>query len=198
MCAQNHALGTRTRFQLEILTINGIFGIVYFREIILKSSRNISDTTPRPLPEPMLTFNWGGEVLWHSSESNFTESAQATILYNEFENCTCTSKIISTPLKGEWAKPRTYHSPWAVSCPVPSTVWECGCRPRGSLTHRMHSSCKGRMEDKDITLQKKPFIGYSVRSRSKEVKLRAKSFRGYINIHLHFVSFLHIDMTQVP
>ena len=27
--------------------------------------------------------------------------------------------------------------------------------------------------------------------------LRAKFFRGNINIYLHFVSFLHIDMTQV-
>ena len=28
--------------------------------------------------------------------------------------------------------------------------------------------------------------------------LRAKFFRGNMNIYLHFVSFLHIDMTQVP
>ena len=27
--------------------------------------------------------------------------------------------------------------------------------------------------------------------------LRAKLFRGSINIYLHFVSFLHIDITQV-
>ena len=27
--------------------------------------------------------------------------------------------------------------------------------------------------------------------------LRAKFFRGNLNIYLHFVSFLHIDMTQV-
>ena len=27
--------------------------------------------------------------------------------------------------------------------------------------------------------------------------LRAKFFRGNINIHLHFVSYLHIDTTQV-
>ena len=45
-CAQNHALGTRTKFQLEILTINVISGIVYFRKIILESSRNVSETTP--------------------------------------------------------------------------------------------------------------------------------------------------------
>ena len=45
-CAQCHALGTRTKFQLEILTINVINSIVYFRDIILVSSRNVSETTP--------------------------------------------------------------------------------------------------------------------------------------------------------
>ena len=33
-CAQSHALGTCTKFQLEILIINVISGVVYFREII--------------------------------------------------------------------------------------------------------------------------------------------------------------------
>ena len=46
MCAQSHGLDTRTKFQFEILAINMISGIVYFREIILESSWNISDTTP--------------------------------------------------------------------------------------------------------------------------------------------------------
>ena len=46
MCAQSHALGTRTKFQLKIISINIIFGIVYFREIILECSRNVSETTP--------------------------------------------------------------------------------------------------------------------------------------------------------
>ena len=45
-CAQSHALGTCTKFQLEILTINVLSGIVYFCEILLKSSRNVSETTP--------------------------------------------------------------------------------------------------------------------------------------------------------
>ena len=49
MCAQSHALGTHTKFQLEILTINRIFGIVYFRKISLESSRNVSETAPRCL-----------------------------------------------------------------------------------------------------------------------------------------------------
>ena len=39
-------LWARTKFQLEIPTINVITGIVYFREIILESSRNVSETTP--------------------------------------------------------------------------------------------------------------------------------------------------------
>ena len=39
-------LGTRTKFQFEILTINVIASIVYIREIILESSRNVSATTP--------------------------------------------------------------------------------------------------------------------------------------------------------
>ena len=40
------ALGTCTKFQIQILTINVISGIVYFHEIILESSRNVSETTP--------------------------------------------------------------------------------------------------------------------------------------------------------
>ena len=44
MCA--HALGTRKKFWVEILAINVISATVYIREIILKSSRNASETTP--------------------------------------------------------------------------------------------------------------------------------------------------------
>ena len=47
MCAQSHALGTHTKFRLEILTLKVISSIVDFREIILESSRNVSETTPR-------------------------------------------------------------------------------------------------------------------------------------------------------
>ena len=46
-CAQSHAFGTRTKFQLEIPTINVNSGIVYFREIILESSRKVTETTLR-------------------------------------------------------------------------------------------------------------------------------------------------------
>ena len=44
-CAQSMTLGTRTKFQFEILTINVISSIVYFRDIILERSRNVSETT---------------------------------------------------------------------------------------------------------------------------------------------------------
>ena len=40
------ALGMHTKFQLEILTINVISGIVYFCKIILESLRTVSETTP--------------------------------------------------------------------------------------------------------------------------------------------------------
>ena len=53
-CAQSMALGTRTKFQLEILSINVISGIVYFRGIILESSRNVSETTPWLYVDPDL------------------------------------------------------------------------------------------------------------------------------------------------
>ena len=45
-CNQCLALGTRTHFQIEILTINVISRVVYFRQNILGSSRNVSETAP--------------------------------------------------------------------------------------------------------------------------------------------------------
>ena len=50
-------LWAHAQFQLEILTINVISGIVYFCEINLKSSRNVSETTPRA------QFQYKGYVL---------------------------------------------------------------------------------------------------------------------------------------
>ena len=46
-CAQSMALGTRTKFQLEILIRSTISAIHKFQENILESSRNVSETTPR-------------------------------------------------------------------------------------------------------------------------------------------------------
>ena len=66
-CAQSHALGTRTKFQLEILIINGISGIVYFRKIICRAR----ETFVKPPPERNsqrshpATPSWG--VLLHHS-----------------------------------------------------------------------------------------------------------------------------------
>ena len=46
-CAQSMALGTRTKFQLDIPIRSTISTIHKFRENILESSRNVSETTPR-------------------------------------------------------------------------------------------------------------------------------------------------------
>ena len=45
-CAQSMALGTRTKFQLEILIRTTISAIHKFQENILESSRNVSETIP--------------------------------------------------------------------------------------------------------------------------------------------------------
>ena len=45
-CAQSHALGARTKFKRETLAMNMPSGIVYFLEIVFKSSQNVSETTP--------------------------------------------------------------------------------------------------------------------------------------------------------
>ena len=48
---QMNALGTCTKFQLEILTANVISGSVYFREIILESLQNVGETAHDPYLE---------------------------------------------------------------------------------------------------------------------------------------------------
>ena len=45
-CAQSMALGTRTKFQLDIIITSTISEIHKFRENILESSRNVSETPP--------------------------------------------------------------------------------------------------------------------------------------------------------
>ena len=81
-CAQSMALGTRTKFQLELLIRNAISAIHKFRENILESSRNVSETTPRTV------FHWRfASCPKHSLEicllqnSNFLWEFQAEILY---------------------------------------------------------------------------------------------------------------------
>ena len=58
-CAQSMALGTSANFQLEILKRSAISAIHKFRENILESSRNVSETTPRDSSVmPVLTECW--------------------------------------------------------------------------------------------------------------------------------------------
>ena len=63
-CAQSHALGTCTKIQLEILTINVISGIVYFwraREMLVKQSPGLKkrDTTT------YVSQQYIHKALWH-------------------------------------------------------------------------------------------------------------------------------------
>ena len=46
VCAQSHALGTHAKFQLGILTINVVSGIVYFSRVYFKELAKCSWNTP--------------------------------------------------------------------------------------------------------------------------------------------------------
>ena len=87
-CAQSMALGTHTKFQLEILIRSTVSAIHKFRENILESSRNLSETSPRVAWwfdyirtfSPLLAHRWvsnGGNVLmpWEST-SHITKLLQ--------------------------------------------------------------------------------------------------------------------------
>ena len=56
-CAQSMALGTRTKFQLEILLRSMIYTIHKFCENILKSSQDVSEPLPGAYhqPEPQIS-----------------------------------------------------------------------------------------------------------------------------------------------
>ena len=70
-CAQSHALGTCTKFQLEMFTINVISSIVYFREIVLESSWYVGETPPR----------CDKQVLWRPPGCQYF-SEMVIIMYN--------------------------------------------------------------------------------------------------------------------
>ena len=53
MCAQSRALGTHTKFQLDILNINMTSGFVYFHEITQRARKTLVKQ-PLGLPDPGL------------------------------------------------------------------------------------------------------------------------------------------------
>ena len=57
-CAQSKALGTRTKFQREIIITSTICAIHKFRENFLESSRNVSETTPWCLKNMFFISGW--------------------------------------------------------------------------------------------------------------------------------------------
>ena len=69
-------LGTHTKFQLEILAINVISSNVYFREIILESSRNVGETIPSLYEETLWSMcNWNSWI--HTKYENITRTEQS-------------------------------------------------------------------------------------------------------------------------
>ena len=87
-CVQSHALGTHTKFQLEILTINVIPGCAYFCENTLESLRNVSETTP-----------WSKQLSWKSSDmsDNFDEvSLMSVLTLKIYAEYTCIVRQISS------------------------------------------------------------------------------------------------------
>ena len=64
-----------------------------------------------------------GEVLWYSSESNSTVSAQATILYDKFENHTL--NITTTSPRHHWVRGSSFQAPYyfiSVIFPSPCSM----------------------------------------------------------------------------
>ena len=59
---------TCTEFQLEILTIPVISGIVYFHEIILESTQNVNETNP------VVTKLFLARVFWHFKYQKYFSS----------------------------------------------------------------------------------------------------------------------------
>ena len=88
------------------------------------------------------------EVLWHSSESNFTASTQGTILYNEFKNFTF--KIPATSPRGQWVNsqkpPHICHD--IMSLYSTGYYWQCCGSFLHGLSWTSSGIISGRLGDK--------------------------------------------------
>ena len=128
------------------------------------------------------------QVLWHSTESNFTVSAPATILYNELENYTFKISAIQYI-------PRNMHTVFALLCfvvvihwlifPYPSGLlhWHCGNLTIAPVPAKqpwwiwINTSCEFIMNDCITTTKQsttKPcayFLGYTVSPRGQWVHM---------------------------
>ena len=74
MCAQSMALGTRTKFQLEIIRRSTISAIHKFQDNILESLWNVSETPPRIFSE-----NWVNTIAADSLATFVTKSLVAMV-----------------------------------------------------------------------------------------------------------------------
>ena len=103
-CAQSMALGTRTKFQLEILITSTISAIHKFRENSLESSWNVSETTPRS----NLKLNgfqdeaWTHQKLHHWSLTHWGPNKMAAISQT-FSNAFSWMKMLEFWFKFHWS-----------------------------------------------------------------------------------------------
>ena len=65
MCVQSHAMGSRTGFRLGVLAMGVISGVLYFREIVLGSSRSVNEATPWRCTEKSLSSCRYKSGQWH-------------------------------------------------------------------------------------------------------------------------------------
>ena len=79
-CVPSRTLGIRTKFQLEILTINVISSIIYFREIILESSRNVSETEPMDLRVLKVSSPWLNTFQYATAFSRYNNESTTNLL----------------------------------------------------------------------------------------------------------------------
>ena len=75
MCAHSMALDAHKKFELEILAINVIFGIISFCKIILESLRNVCETTSWLFWE-----NKDNNMFDHAFDLRITKSATTMVL----------------------------------------------------------------------------------------------------------------------
>ena len=111
MCAQSMALGIRhTKFQLEILIGSTIFAIHKFRENILESTQNVSETTPG-LNEMSLMGYYSHEVdlICIPEVNNLQHLVTLDLMYNriqhiakDIKNCTNLTRLLLDRNNLQW------------------------------------------------------------------------------------------------
>ena len=132
--------------------------------------------------------------IWYPTFS----TSPLTWLIFSFHWSPCGSALPSLSLSSFLSFPLSFPSLSLEVCeflPLPNSVFSMKIRVRsafsGCCVHRYNST------NRNATRRVRPSSGRKKKRIININSLRAEFFRGNINIYLYFVSFLHIDMTQV-